>query len=95
MLTCRLVPRLRTVGMNLGGSLASSLLVVHPDLGSQEVQADCLCRMIRMMRIFLLLWMMLIQIPDQGLVVDRTWGIKQVPHPINHKTLLLGILSTC
>jgi hypothetical protein len=53
--------------MNLAGSLVSSLLVVHHDLGSQEVQADCPCRMILMMRIFLLLWMMLIQIHDQGI----------------------------
>jgi len=97
MLTCRLVLRLETVGMNLAvaGSLVSSLLVVHHDSGSREVQADCLCRMILMMQIFLLLWMMLIQIPGQGVVVGRTLVIRQVPHPINHKTLRSVILSTC
>lgn len=31
-----------------------------------------------------------------GVAVGRTWwGIRQVPHPINHKMLLLVILSTC
>ena len=147
--------------MNLAvaGSLVSSLLVVHHDSGSREVQADCLCRMILMTHIFLLLWMMLIQIPGQGMfgsyfifpgslcthvqtdfftclcnvflkqhglplyvqwsyclgtfaihmsksfwfccmhftgvVVGRTLVIRQVPHPINHKTLRSVILSTC
>jgi len=96
MLTCHLVQRLKTVGMNLAvaGSLVSSLLVVHHDSGSREVQADCLCRMILMMLIFLLLWMMLIQIPGQ-VVVGRMQVIRQVPRPINHKTLLSVILSTC
>lgn len=81
--------------MNLAGSLVSSLLVVHQDMVSQEVQADCPCRMILMMQIFLLLWMMFIQIHDQGVVVERTQGIRLVRHPINPKMLLLGISSTC
>lgn len=45
-----------------------SPLVVPHGMEFQEVQADCLRRMIMMMHIFLLLWMMLMHlIPDLGM----------------------------
>jgi hypothetical protein len=79
---------LKTVGMNLAGSLGSFPLVVHLDMVFREVLADCLCRMILMMRIFLLLWMMSIQIPDLGML-----GLLSTLYLLEHSCTIIFLHS--